>query len=371
MTSQKKSGEKGYRLEELLRAYFLRAGFFVVRGVPFQHAGEDLTDIDLWLYEKPTGTSRRRQIVDAKSKTKPKAVERLLWTKGLVQLLGVDGGYVATTNSRVALRSIAKKLAMGVLDGGDISRLNKSEKIAFPDRISEEALLEKFTALDKARRTKEVQKSYHDVKHSLIENFGTGTLNRSLELFGLLARELTSVHPDSEAADAFLRLAYFSAAIAALSMDFVALDLSFRGADERRNALINAIRVGNIDEAAGLEKVRVAVALLRSYAPNGDAVAATVESAMQRDMKSIPAEIVADYVVKLPKMDILFQIARNLEHGCFMQSVPSFDALGVDEKSFIGALLDFCGISRARFVSSWSGKKTKGDARGVEIFWPD
>ena len=48
-------GDKGYRLEELLRAYFLRAGFFVVRSVPFQDAGDDLTDIDLWLYERPTG----------------------------------------------------------------------------------------------------------------------------------------------------------------------------------------------------------------------------------------------------------------------------------------------------------------------------
>jgi hypothetical protein len=90
MMAQGAHGDKGYQLEELLRAYFLRAGFFVVRGVPFQHAGDDLTDIDLWLYERPTGSSRRRQIVDAKSKTKPKAVERLLWTKGLAQLLDVS-----------------------------------------------------------------------------------------------------------------------------------------------------------------------------------------------------------------------------------------------------------------------------------------
>jgi hypothetical protein len=45
--------DKGYRLEELLRAYFLRAGFFVVRSVPFQDAGDDLTDIDLWLFSPP------------------------------------------------------------------------------------------------------------------------------------------------------------------------------------------------------------------------------------------------------------------------------------------------------------------------------
>src|SRR5262245_57765720 len=113
-------GDKGFRLEELLRAYFLRAGFFAVRGVPFQHAGDDLTDIDLWLYERPTGSSRRRQIVDAKSRTRPKAVDRLLWTKGLAQLLDVDGAYVATTDSRSILRGISRKLGINVLDGADI-----------------------------------------------------------------------------------------------------------------------------------------------------------------------------------------------------------------------------------------------------------
>ena len=41
---------KGVSLEEVLRSYFLRAGFFVVRGVPFRLKGEDLSDIDLWLY---------------------------------------------------------------------------------------------------------------------------------------------------------------------------------------------------------------------------------------------------------------------------------------------------------------------------------
>ena len=36
---------KGAVLEEVLRAYFLRAGFFVIRGVPFRFADEDLTDV--------------------------------------------------------------------------------------------------------------------------------------------------------------------------------------------------------------------------------------------------------------------------------------------------------------------------------------
>jgi hypothetical protein len=90
-------GAKGAVLEEVLRAYFLRAGFFVVRGVPFRFADEDLTDVDLWLYERPTGASRRVQICDVKYKQRPKAVERIFWTSGLAGALEVDGAYVATT----------------------------------------------------------------------------------------------------------------------------------------------------------------------------------------------------------------------------------------------------------------------------------
>ena len=74
---------KGAVLEEVLRAYFLRAGFFAIRGVTFRFADEDLTDVDLWLYERPTGTSRRVQICDIKYKQRPKAVERIFWTSGL------------------------------------------------------------------------------------------------------------------------------------------------------------------------------------------------------------------------------------------------------------------------------------------------
>ena len=123
-------------LEELLRAYFLRSGFFVIRGVPFAYDGEDLTDLDLVLYERPTGATRRIQVVDIKYKQKPKAVERMFWTRGLVKAVDIDGGYVATTDSRPVLRKIADKLDLGIIDGADIKRIRESPNVFFPGRIS-------------------------------------------------------------------------------------------------------------------------------------------------------------------------------------------------------------------------------------------
>ena len=124
---------KGAVLEEVLRAYFLRAGFFVIRGVPFRFADEDLTDVDLWLYERPTGTSRRVQICDIKYKQRPKAVERIFWTSGLAAALDVDGAYVATTDKRKSLRSVADKLDLQLIDGTDIQRIQNSQAVLYPD----------------------------------------------------------------------------------------------------------------------------------------------------------------------------------------------------------------------------------------------
>jgi hypothetical protein len=351
--------DKGHQLEELLRAYFLRAGFFAVRSVPFQHAGDDLTDIDLWLYERPTGSSRRRQIVDAKSRTKPKAVERLLWTKGLVQLLDVDGAYVATTDARPMLRGISKKLGIAVLDGSDIRRISASEKVIYPDRISEEEFIFKITSVDKARRIKDFQLQYHDIKLSLIDNFGAGTINRALDSFAFLCSAAVTAHPNTGAAEIALRLSYFAGAVVALAVDYIGSEVSFRTSDERRAALINAIRFGDIDEAPALERMRLAIALLEKYSASGDATGRAIEAAVKKDLKNIPAEIIAEHVVKSTKPEDLFQIAKRLEHLSFSQVVTPFDALGIEDKAFIATLLDYSGVDRSRFASCWSAETKK------------
>ena len=361
----KAPGSKGFDLEELLRAYFIRAGFFVARGVPLQYAGEDLTDIDIWLYERPTGSSRRRQILDAKSKNKPKAAERLFWTKGLMELLNVDGAYVATTDARPLLRAMSKQLGISLLDGADLRRIGSSDKVAFPDRLTEEEFLLKISRFDKIRRDRSVHAAYSDVKSALIDNFGAHTLNRALDTLGALASLAVSLHPNSEDAELACRVSYFAASITALAIDFVSSEFSFRTVDERKTAILNAIRFGNSDAVAGRERINLAVGLLRRYGPQGEATGHAVEAAVMRDIQQIPAEIIGDYVAKNSKQDELFQIARRLEHVAFSKRLQSFDALGSEEKSFIAALLDFCGVDRSRFAKSWTAASTGGQSASV------
>lgn len=348
-----KNGQKGYELEELLRAYFIRAGVYAVRGVPLRLDGDDLTDVDIWLYERPTGSSRRRQIVDAKSKTKPKAVERLFWTKGLYELLEVDGAYIATTDTRPLLKEMSRRLGLSVLDGADIKRMADSDKVLFRNRISEDELDNKIKGFDRSRRNKDSQNAYRDLKAALIDGFGGGTVNRALEHVASFSNALTSCHPKSNGAEVNLRLLYIAASISAIALDYALTKVSFKSADERNKTVLNVIRYGEEDESRGLEKVRIATALIERYATNGRAVAQSVAQAIRADYSKVPAEIIADHILKNLRADGLFRLARTLELRAFSQDLLGFDDLPAEEKSFLGVLLDFSGVDRASVADSW------------------
>lgn len=345
---------KGFALEEILRAYFLRAGFFVVRGVPLRVADEDLTDVDLWLYERPTGTSRRVQLCDIKYKQKPKAVERIFWTSGLAETLGVDGAYVATTDSRPSLRSIASKLDLQLIDGTDIRRIQSSANILYTDRMADEQLIAELQVVDKEFRNKDFQIARVDILSSLSEGFGAPSAVRALEAFSRLAAAVVSYHPDSKPARAAGRLAYLAGALACESLDYVSVSAAFRSMDERRKLVLDAVRLGALSDERGQYSLKLAIALVEKYAPGGKGAARGIEIALRKDLERIPAEIIADQAVKLLKADQLFLTGRELEMACYAVALPTFDDLSVATKSMLGALLDYANVDRQRFADAWN-----------------
>lgn len=345
--------DKGDALEELLRAYFLRAGFFVIRGVPFRFGGEDLTDVDLWLYERPTGTTRRIQICDAKYKQRPKAMERIFWTRGVADALGVDGAFVATTDRRRGLHSIAKKLNLNLIDGTDIQRIKASHSVAFPGRLTDEELEKLLSKVDANFRTKSMSEARSDILTSLSDGFGSSSLVRSLEAFGRLSSNAVSYHPNSMAARASGRLAFLAASIVCQSLDFVSVGAAFRSNEERRELMLNAVRYGALGADNTLQMLRLAMGLVEKYGPGGRVSASTIEAALRRDLEKIPAEIVADQAVKLLRSDQLFVVGRDLEMAAYQKELPSFDGLDAHSKSMIGALLDYAGVDRQRFAEAW------------------
>ena len=93
------AARKGADLEEFVRAYFARQGFFALRSVSLRFEDEEVTDIDVWSYGRQSASIRTRTLVDVKDKRSPKAFERILWARGMQLALGCDRAIVATTDS--------------------------------------------------------------------------------------------------------------------------------------------------------------------------------------------------------------------------------------------------------------------------------
>ncbi len=353
MSDQPRPGAKGLEMEEALRAYFFEAGYFVVRGVPFQLDGEDVTDIDLWLYERPAAATRRRIIVDIKNKKSPKATERIIWAKGLQAALAADSAIVATTDRRVSSRRLAKSLGVMLFDGEAVSKVSSAKRISAYDGLSSSEFDSAIKSIDESRRNANWRVSINEARASLLTGLGAHSGNRSLVAFNFFAHEAISAQPASHQAQFALRLAYLTAALAMVSLDFIIAENAFRSNEERKAAVLNSVRYGQAEIVPQLSAVNTAVGLARKYAVNGAAVARQIDLGFQADADAIPADIISDFVARVSTGDLMFQIARELESASSSRNLPGFDALSANAKSTLGAFLDFSSLSREAFATSW------------------
>ncbi len=223
-----KSGEIGLMLEELLKSYFWLAGYFVVRGLPYRIDTEDITDVDLWLYERPGASTRRRLIVDIKYRRSPRATERIIWTRGLQLALAVDTGIVATTDNRPSTRRLAKSLGIVLLDGHAITRLTQSGQLKESGQLQFEEMESLVKATDRERRSNEWRSTFHESRASLLTGLGVQSANKNLKANAFFAEQVTFAHPGSDQAQLGMRLVLFTSSLVAISLDFMLADQAFR-----------------------------------------------------------------------------------------------------------------------------------------------
>lgn len=358
MKGAKKTGKKGFETEEIVRSYFLGAGFFVVRGVRLRCGGDELTDIDLWLYERSATLARRRIAIDIKDNAQPKAAERLFFIKGLAEIIQVEATGVVTSDCRVSLRELARKHSVIWIDNADLQRLKSSQKLAVSSRISDEALEELISEVDISRSTRSTRDAFNSIKSSVADRFGPSSANAAIEGANHFAKLAIEAHPNSLPAEVFTRLVYFSSAIAAAALDFASGETALRPNTERLLSLTNAIRFGE-DVKGTQEKLRWTEAAIRDFAPNGPGLAHLVRSRFNEALGSVPAEGLAEVVVKMANSDRLFKAARELEQAAYAIDLATFDELSIEGKSFLGAVIDFIGIERTTFVRCWQPVRHK------------
>lgn len=334
---------KGHIAEELLRAYFSKAGYFVVRGVPFDYEGYSVTDIDLWLYSRSSSVSREITIVDAKNKKTPQAIERIFWVQGLKIATGATNAIVATTDKRPEVKNFGKELGIVVLDGAFLGRLGNRDGLD-PLRLSDEELtssLEKYS-LDKIDGDWKGKIKY--CKSLLSRGLTFDNCNEWLAHGKFFANNSISNIPQRENA---LRCLYLICSFVAISIDFLLKDLSFLEQSERNSTLEEGFKYGTRGRT-GLKKIlEVSLGLVEQHASEGIATSRQVRASIEKQLADLHADILSEYFSRPEVARNLFSIAKEFEQLAMSRKFTTHGASSPELKSMFYCLMDHWSIDRA------------------------
>jgi hypothetical protein len=335
------AGEKGGKLEEVVRAYFARQGFFALRSVPLRFGSDEVTDVDIWLYARHSASVRTRVVVDVKNKKSPRALERVLWIKGLQAITGADRAIVVTTDTGAHIARFGYQQKVVVLTKTFLDRLQKT--LAPDERVS----LEEFFA---AVRQYSVQKAdgdwigrLEDAKSGLVSLPGFPAFNRAMTSFAFFAERVeTKPHYREQA----LRCTLLSAAVASIALDAALERVVFEETPARYKALVEGVTYGDTGDGRTQKSIGDVLALVSESMENGGVLARQAREQIERRFGAVRADIVAEYFSREHNSSQLVTVARELEAMAHQRPAPQPASLSADARAVLGVMADFAQVRR-------------------------
>lgn len=337
---------KGMMMEEQLRNYFLKAGYYVVRGVPFVYEGFDVTDIDLWLYSRASSVSREITLVDSKNKKTPQAIERIFWVQGLRIATKATNAIVATTDKRQEVKDFGRDLDVLVLDGNFLNKLTKTNDQS-NNRLSDEEFFAKINAYTLSKLDGDWRGRVLLSKSLLAKSLSFDSCNEWLAQGRFFAEQ--SVVRESERETA-LRCLYLICSFIAISLDYCMKELSFYEQTERSVLIKDGFTYGSAKGSSGLKRVlNIAIGLVEEHANDGLAISRQVRASVQQQLDQLNTAILGEYFSKNDVARTLFTSAKEFEQLAMARDFKTHDASSIELRSMLYCLLDYWNIDRVIF----------------------
>ncbi|RRR99926.1 hypothetical protein EIP75_23515 [Aquabacterium soli] len=332
---------KGPMLEELVRAYFARQGFYVLRSVPFRFEGEDVTDVDVWLYGRQAASSRIRGIVDVKNKRSPKAFERVLWVKGLQAVINCDRAIIATTDTNSSLVKFAQAQKIAVLSKNFLDRLGK--KLEVGERLTLEQFLECIHAYAAQKQDGDWISVVSEAKSAVASVGGFPAFNKAMLAFRFFASraEVRTQHRDIA-----VRCALLTAGLACIALDSALEKFVFEEGERRYAGIVEGVTYGDGGDGRMRQSIDVALAALAEGMQNGRAIAAQAREQLTKRLAGVRADIVAEHFAREHNAQHLFPVAKEFDDYAHDVTPLSNRTLSIEARAILGVFADFCGVSR-------------------------
>jgi hypothetical protein len=258
------TGSKGPLLEEIVRGYFAKQGFFALRSVPLRFDGDDVTDVDIWLYARQSASVRTRVVVDVKNKKQPRALERVLWTKGLQAITGADRAIVVTTDNNPQIAKFGQEHRVVVLTKAFLDRLQKT--LSLQDRISWEEFLGSVRQYPAQKSDGDWVRRLEEAKSGLISLPGFPAFNRAISAFGFFAARIESRPHFAEQA---LRCVLLCAALGCVALDSALERVVFEDVVARNKAILEGITYGDSGDGRAQKSIENVLFLIEESMEGG------------------------------------------------------------------------------------------------------
>lgn len=325
---------KGELMEEKLRLYFLNSGYYVVRGIKYSYESNEITDIDLMLYGRVSILNRVRTNVDIKNKKSPKAFERILWTKGVQELLRFDNCVVATMDRKDTVRRYAEKHDITLLDGNFLQKLNYT----LTDRISEEDLLALFGNYLSYREfpNQNWKNMYEKSKSRLLDELDFSGYNTNLIYLNYFFNKTF----DPQKKDVAIRATYIFISHNLLILDYILKDIAFLEPEERKSALGNGFKYGNLGEDGLKRTIEMAIKISGSK---------YTASQIKKIIDEIDIEVLKEYFSKQEIIKNLFKWAIAFEKLAFSKTIIHPNNIDIELKGLVAVFLDYFKLNRKSY----------------------
>ncbi|ELA9308254.1 hypothetical protein OTK59_02190 [Vibrio natriegens] len=337
--------KKGELAEEKLRLYFLSLGYFVVRSVNASYKGFDVTDVDLFLYSRPSPISRERTNVDVKMKQRPQALERVFWTKGLRDVLGLEKCVVATTDKRSHIGEFGAKNDVLVLDGNFMNKLDSSERYSI-ERLNEEEFILQLENYSVGELGGNWKKDYEEAKSNILSKLNFDGVNYLLNNIHNILEEICAGHTH----ETCYRALYIYVSFFLINLDYSIKNFSYKDQRDRVKLISNGIRFGEMGQKKSEEIIAMSSALMKSFMSKEDYDIGAIENEVLNQFMSIPSDGLAEFLGSTKSMLRLFPIAIELEKQAFSKNIMQPSAMPTELQSIIGLLCDFYSLDRKKVL---------------------
>jgi hypothetical protein len=336
--------QKGPSLEELVREYFSKQGFYALRGVKLLFESEEVTDIDVWLYGRQSAGVRTRVVVDVKNKRSPKAFERILWTRGLQLALGCDRAIVATTDGSAKVTRFAQQQKVALLSTKFLAKLEKRLSGTESGRISTEDLEKSVREYPNQKQDGDWIRHIASAKSAVVSLAGFPGFNLAVASFKFFAERAETRPQHREQA---LRCAFFAASLACIALDAAISQVVYEEASDRHAVIEKGVTYGDSGDGKVTSSIEFVLDVISNGMPNGRVVASQVEGALDKLFEGVRADIIAEHFSKEHNASALFMVAKELDERAHSAQGGKIQDLSIDAKSVLGVFADFVGAKRA------------------------